>query len=136
MAMSNSFIFNNQQSTWSVSLLTSGFGSRPHICNTLRIHQVNPNPLAGPSLDRGNSCNDYDRNDDDGNDDDGNDDAGNDDDGMDTLNCNHDDKKMTVLSPLPSSPLSLRSFEKSNSLNLILIIGKIMLMLKIVHTKW
>ena len=35
--------------------------------------------------------------------------------------------KITVLSPLPSSPLSVRSFEKSNSLNLILIIGKTML---------
>ena len=42
---------------------------------------------------------------------------------------------ITLLSPLPSSPLSVRSFEKSNSLNLILIIGNIILMLKIVHKK-
>ena len=42
---------------------------------------------------------------------------------------------ITVLSPLPSSPLSVRSFEKSNSLNLILVIGNIILMLKIVHKK-
>ena len=71
-----------------MSLLTSEFRSRSDICNTLRIHQVNPNPLACPSLDRGHSCID-----DDGNDNDGNDNDGNDDDEMDTSNCNYDDKK-------------------------------------------